>query len=250
MSLKILFDPIYSGHLDRCSTAFKYRSIVEHNLAQGREDWFYYWVIPPRDTLTEEELAWLPQAPQIRYLEVVNLEDRMREYMRFTRDLDFIYGFNGDYWDWDVVVTVRTSQIANMRAVMSSPRQVTIGRKLKKVICLEEMLIIDRKKTVAKSDIPAQELLTVAGYLCADLTLVAGKADLDDMNHTAPAPTRGVLAHQPGRSRRDADPVLERGDGVEHDRADAARRAGGDHRSEMDPGHLGSELSVLCHQCD
>jgi len=185
MSLKILLDPIYSGHMSRCSTAFKYRSIIEYSLAEGKTDWFFYWVIPPFSNMTEDELAWMPRHPQIKYIEFPVHEDRMREYMRFNDQMDMIFGFNGDFWDFDAIITVRTSQIANMRAVISSPRQKSIGRRLKKIVCLEEMLIIDTKPTVAKSDVIGQELQTITGYLCSDLTIVPSLQDKHDMIKTA-----------------------------------------------------------------
>jgi hypothetical protein len=183
--MRILLDPIYSGHLSRCSTSFKMRSLIEYGLSMGRQDWFYYWMIPPMSTLTEDEKDWLPKHPQIRYIEFPYLEDRMREYLRYPAELDMIEAFNGDYWDFDVLVTARTSQIANSRAVMSSPRQKTLGRLLKKIVLIEEMMVLDTRATVAKSDVVAQEFMTIGGYLNSDLALICTDAERIEIHKAA-----------------------------------------------------------------
>ena len=122
MSLKILFDPIYSGQLTGCSTAFKCKTLVETALHRNkREDFFFYWMVPPN--LSEEEQAWLPQHPNVTYIEFPYLKDRMREYMMFRAELDEVLAFNGTHWDFDVLFTSRTALVPLSRAVMSSPRQ-------------------------------------------------------------------------------------------------------------------------------
>ena len=62
MSLKILMDPIYSGLLTGCSSAYKCKTLIQHARKQGR-DWFFYWLVPPN--LSEAEKAWLPTDPEV-----------------------------------------------------------------------------------------------------------------------------------------------------------------------------------------
>ena len=110
MSMKILFDPIYSGQLTGCSTAFKCKTLVETALHRNkRDDFFFYWMVPP--SLSEEEQAWLPQHPNVTYIEFPYLKDRMREYMMFRAELDEVLAFNGTHWDFDVLFTSRTALV-------------------------------------------------------------------------------------------------------------------------------------------
>lgn len=184
MSLKILMDPVYSGLLTGCSSAFKCKTLVETAIVKnGRTGWFFYWLIP--EVLTQEEEAWLPAHPNVRYIKYPYLKDRMREYALFRKELDEILAFNGSDWDFDVLFTSRTSMTPVARTVMSSPRQKTIGGKLKKIMVFEEMIIMDHRPTVAKSDVPAQELQTLAGYLASDVTYIVTEKEQRDIVEVA-----------------------------------------------------------------
>jgi hypothetical protein len=184
MSLKILFDPIYSGQLTGCSTAFKCKTLVETALHRNkRDDFFFYWMVPPG--LSEEEQAWLPQHPNVTYIEFPYLKDRMREYMMFRAELDEVLAFNGTHWDFDVLFTSRTALVPLSRAVMSSPRQKGLGHKLKKITVFEEMIVLDTRPTVAKSDVPAQELMTLSGYLASDVTYLVTEKEQREIVETA-----------------------------------------------------------------
>ena len=169
--MKILLDPIYSNPLPTCSTAYKCRAIVELAAERGKTDWFFYWPIPA--SASAEERAWLPQTANVRYLEVPVHKDRVREYLRYHTDLDRLQAFNGELWDFDVLWTVRSSMVANARAVMASPRQKALGRRLKKVILCEEMIMLRHKASIPLSDVEAQELLTLSGYLASDVVFIA-----------------------------------------------------------------------------
>ena len=184
MSLKILLDPVYSGLLPGCSSAFKCRALIETALEKhGRTDWFFYWLVPPN--LNEAEKEWLPKHPNVRYIEYPYLKDRMREYSLFRKEMDEILAFNGSFWDFDVLFTSRTSMVPTARAVMSSPRQKTTGYKLKKVLVFEEMIVLDTRPSVAKSDVLAQELMTLSGYLCSDVTYLVTRKEQDEIVRTA-----------------------------------------------------------------
>ena len=182
MSLKILMDPIYSGLLTGCSSAYKCKTLIQHARKQGR-DWFFYWLVPPN--LSEAEKAWLPTDPNVRYIEYPYLKDRMREYSLFRKELDQILAFNGDFWDFDVLFTSRTSMVPVARSVMSSPRQKGLGHKLKKVMVFEEMIVLDTRPTVAKSDVLAQELMTLSGYLASDVTYLVTEKEQREIVQTA-----------------------------------------------------------------
>lgn len=168
MSLKVLMDPVYSAGPKRCSSAFKCHQLVTHVLeVQGRSDVFFYWMVPT--WMTDEDREWLPKHPNIRYIEFPYHKDRNREYLRYPDQLDTIQAFNGEFWDFDLVFTSRTSLIPFTRAVMNSPRQMKDGRMFKKIVCFEEMIIMGFRPSVAKSDLEAQEIMALTGYLASDL---------------------------------------------------------------------------------
>lgn len=169
--MKILLDPIYSTLPSRCSCAAKCNKLVDKYLNEmGRSDVFFYWLTPIG--WADQDKDWFPKHPNIRYIEIPYFKDRLREYAKFTTELDDVYAFNGSLWDIDAVWTARTSQTPLMRAVMTSPRARKHGRALKRIIIDEQMFMLQFRPSVALSDTEAQELLTLLGYLSADHVLI------------------------------------------------------------------------------
>ena len=177
--MKILLDPIYSAQPRRCSTAAKCMALVQKLLFQDkRTDVFFYWMIP--EWSEEEDLAWLPQHPNVRLVQYPYHKDRMREYHAFTRELDDMLAFNGSWWDFDILLTSRTAMVPTSKIVMTSPRNYNMTW-MKAVILLEEMPVMTFKKTVAVSDRPIQDLATLSGYLAADHTFVTVGHERDNI---------------------------------------------------------------------
>ena len=169
--MKVLFDPIYSTQPDKCSSASKFRKIALQLLAT-RDDVFIYWPIPP--WVNEQARAWLPQSDRIRYVEFDSFKDRVREYQLYGRELESLISFFGDFWDYDVLITMRTAQVPTMRVSMNSPR-LAAQAWCKKVVLLEEMAILDFRKTVPVSAPAVQDALTVLGYLSADVAYITAQ---------------------------------------------------------------------------
>lgn len=67
---------------------------------------------------------------------------------------------------------MRTGMVPAMRLLAVPPRA-SIKIPQKTIFVLEEMAILRDKKTVATSQLPTQDLVTISGYLDADLTLIA-----------------------------------------------------------------------------
>ena len=178
--MKVLFDPIYSTQPDKCSSSSKFKKIAAQLLA-AREDTFIYWPIPP--WASEQAREWLPKSDRIRYVEYASTKDRVREYQVFTRELEQLVGFFGELWDYDVLITMRTAQVPTMRVAMNSPRM-SRAPWLKKVVCLEEMAILDFRKTVPVSNAPVQDALTVLGYLSADVSYITAQHVRDGIIRT------------------------------------------------------------------
>jgi hypothetical protein len=169
--VKVLFDPIYSTQPDRCSSASKFKKIALQLLA-ARPDLFIYWPVPP--WANEQARDWLPKSERIRYLEFRSFKDRVREYQLFGGELENLVSFFGEFWDYDVLITMRTAQVPTMRVSMNSPRLARVGW-LKKVVLLEEMAILDFRKTVPVSAPAVQDALTVLGYLAADVSYITAQ---------------------------------------------------------------------------
>ena len=188
--MKVLIDPIYSAKPSHCSSALKAKRIIEHTLdTMGRTDIFFRLLIPNSlmDTDTpeaQEELAWFPKHPQVQLIGYPFSKDRMREYQKFGPELDSLVAFNGACWDNDVVVTMRTQQVPNMKIVMTSPRHRTLSW-LKKVLVYEEMPVMSFKPTVGVSNAEVQDMATVFGYLAADKVFITIQHEKQGILETA-----------------------------------------------------------------
>lgn len=199
--MKILLDPVYSTYPSKCSSAAKCAALIERfqNVGQ-RSDVVFYWLYPKwleQDELWPSERKWLSQYPNVQLIALPYSKDRMREYMKFTAELDNVYAFNGAWWDFDVVFTSRTSMIPVMRAVMASPRSKKHARHLKTVVNFEEMIMMSFRPTVALADVEAQEALTCLGYMSSDAVLLMTEAEKAQVmqvvrQYMSPAMTRKI----------------------------------------------------------
>jgi hypothetical protein len=168
--MKIMLDCVVTNrHPLKCSTNIQFLTFVKRTL-QNHKDVFFYWMIP--DWVSDEHFKeTYPEDARIHYIRVPQHTDRTKEYLTLSKELDKCLGFNGDYWDFDVLVTMRTPMIPVMKMLMSSPRAANISW-LKEVWLIEEMPLMQFKKTVMSFDPRAQDLQTISGYLAADRTYV------------------------------------------------------------------------------
>ena len=143
--MKVLFDPIYTTLIDRCASAFKFKCLAHHLLSKY-EDLYIYWVIP--EGLREQETEWLIDSDRIRYIAHMCREDRYQEYFRLTEEMEHVIAYNGDYWDWDLLVTNRSTQLPIIG--MLSKKSKT--RTTKKILLLEDMPMMSFKGSVAYTD--------------------------------------------------------------------------------------------------
>lgn len=166
MSIKILLDPIVTASPSKCSTLVQFYNYVKKVLyEEKREDVFFYWTVP--DFVTAEEFEFYPKHPSIEYIWVPQHFDRTKEYLTVTKELDDLLAFNGSHWDFDVVLTVRTGLAPLYRMIMNSPRLKHMEW-MKQLWLIEEMPLMEFKKTVAVMDHTIQDKYTLLGYLAAD----------------------------------------------------------------------------------
>jgi glycosyltransferase involved in cell wall biosynthesis len=164
--MKILLDPILTAMPKGCSTTVQFVRFVEQILTvEQREDVFFYWIVP--DWVPPEEFRWYPQHDHIRYIRVPQHKDRTKEYLTMRDELDYILAFNGDFWDFDIVLTVRSGLVPLMRLLATSPR-LSNQTWMKEFWLIEEMPLMKFKKTVMNIDPPVQDRYTIEGYLAAD----------------------------------------------------------------------------------
>lgn len=184
MSQKILIDSIYSAAPAHCSSAVKMWRLVDYVLNErGRTDVFFYWLIP--DDLEPEDFAFYPVHENVKYIPIpYHKRDRTRDYQVLPKALDTVLGFNGDYWDFDILITNRTTLIPLAKVLMNSPRD---RKKIwtKKVFLFEEMPLMGFKPTVALSHVEVQEQMVVLGHLAADLTSITISHERDGIISTA-----------------------------------------------------------------
>src|SRR3954453_22482094 len=136
MTIKILCDPILTAAPSRCSTFIQFATFMQR-MTETRDDVFFYCLFPDWE-FSQEELGWMPQHPNIRYIHVPQHKDRTKEYVTLRDEVDAAVGFNGDLWDFDVLLTVRSGMAALYKLLINSPRQVAL-RYLKEVWVIEEM---------------------------------------------------------------------------------------------------------------
>lgn len=163
--MKLLFDVIVTAEPDRCSSNFQFLTFARR-LLKERDDVFIYWLVP--DWVTDEQLEKIyPQDKRIGYISYPQFKDRTREYLTLNAKFDKVLAFNGAFWDFDVLVTVRHGLTPLMKLLMTAPRGANI-RWLKEIWLIDEMPLMDFKSTVAKFDPDVQDLFCISGYLAAD----------------------------------------------------------------------------------
>ena len=165
MSVRILLDPVLTAHPSRCSTFIQFATLMQRWTA-ARNDVFFYCLLADWD-LPKGELDWLPQHPNIRYIRVPQHPDRTKEYFTLRNEIDHLISFNGELWDFDILITVRAGLAALYKLLVTSPRQLGV-RYLKQVWVIENMPVMSFKGSVMVIDPDVQDRFTLDGYLAAD----------------------------------------------------------------------------------
>lgn len=190
--MKVLFDCIVTSIPEKCSTTVQFITLA--NMLLAIPDIYIYWPVP--DRLTPEEMGCYPVSDRIKYIPIHQYKDRMKEYNRISPQLEDLLSFNGKTWDWDVLVTVRSTQIPMMRIHSVSPRNASRAW-TKRIILIENMMISSKKKTVACSAPIVQDRMTIEAYLAADYVFMPAyhqKKWIVDIakQHFSPARVRDV----------------------------------------------------------
>lgn len=165
--MKVLFDCIVTQEPRKCSTTNQFIKLAKRLLKH--DNLFIYWPVP--DRFTEEEMEAYPKDERIKYFPLHQAKDRMKEYNRINPVLENLLAFNGIAWDWDVLVTVRSTQVPIMRIIATSPRQ-KHRIATKKILLIEDMMVSSKKPTVALSNAPVQDRMTIEAYLASDKTFI------------------------------------------------------------------------------
>ena len=119
MSLKFLVDCVVTSSPSKCSSTVIFKTAVERLLAE-RNDVFFYWLIP--SWLSEDDKEFYPKDPRVKYLPTDQSKDRVREYLTLPRPLYEAVTFYGPCWDFDILLTMRTGLVPQLRLLMNSPR--------------------------------------------------------------------------------------------------------------------------------
>lgn len=165
MTVKVLLDPVLTTpEPGRCSTYIQFYTFVQRVLEQ-RSDVFFYWLVPAWVTAGDRE--WLPQHPNVRYFDTPQHKDRTKEYVTLRDAMDLKIAFNGELWDFDIMLTVRSGMVPLFKMVSTSPR--AKGHAWSKEIwVIEEMPMFKFKTSVAVLHPDCHELFTLSGYLTAE----------------------------------------------------------------------------------
>lgn len=164
--MKVLFDPIYTGKVHKCASAVKFRRLAEALLSQS--DAFIYWCIP--DWIDQDGMDWLPTDPRIKYIALEQSKDRYKEYRRMSPERENVFSYLGDYWDWDVAVTNRTSMVPTLNAVSNFHSRKSAD--LKPILIIEDFPLMEFKIAAAINPTQEQDMYTVLGYQTALQTYI------------------------------------------------------------------------------
>lgn len=165
--MKVLFDCVVTNNPpSKCSTTAQFVVLAKRLLALPGV--FIYWPVPD----FVDDFSCYPESPRIKYIKVHVTRDRMREYNVIRTEMEDMLSFAGCTWDWDVLVTVKTPQVANMRVMSVSPRQLSHRDWSKRIIVIEDMMVLSLKPTIAQSNADVQDRQTLEGYMAADHVLI------------------------------------------------------------------------------
>jgi len=149
---------------------------------EKRRDVFFYWLVPQWGW--EQDKDWFPNDPNIKYLIVPQHKDRTKEYITPHSYLQDYISFNGVYWDFDVIVTVRTGLVPLMKLMMTSPRH-NHAAWVKEVWVIENMPLMSFKESVALIYPVVQDQYTLNGVVAADRYMVMSYHEGPGMLQTA-----------------------------------------------------------------
>jgi hypothetical protein len=171
--MKMLLDPIYTTFPSRCASASKYAKIWSY-LAPKHPDLYAYWLIP--DDIPEECMEWLKSLPHVERIQFVytpapGILDRYREYSRLPRELEMVYAIDGEYWDWDILVTNKSALVPLIRMNCCKPGAEGM-RWAKKIVLLEDMPMMSYKSAVAIAPGQVSDQQTLLGYYQSDLVAI------------------------------------------------------------------------------
>jgi len=182
--MKILLDPCLTADPAKCSTTIQFWEFVNRTLnVEKRKDVFFYWIVPT--SVEDEQMGFYPKHPNIKYIRMPRAKDRIRDYITMTPEFEEAIAFNGTYWDFDVLLTVRTGLVPLMRVILNSPR----NRKawwMKQVWVIEDMPMMSFKTTVPTMLANGvHDRMTIEGLLAADRAYVCSYHEKPEIIRTA-----------------------------------------------------------------
>ncbi|NIT54890.1 MAG: hypothetical protein GWN00_01180 [Aliifodinibius sp.] len=202
--MKICLDPVYTGKPDRCASNIKMRKIVEY-LLERRDDVYFYWFVP--DWVTEKELGWYPKHCNIRYIKLpYSFNDRTVECLRIPKEYYSLVSFNGELWDIDVIVTNRASMVPMIKGMIHKPGPRDYWSR--RVILIEDMPLMRFKDHAPMGHPESQELSTLIGYACSDLTAISAFWEKDIIIKESKKYLTPSLCRRIMRSMVESSPVL------------------------------------------
>jgi len=140
-------------------------------LLERRDDLFVYYLLPDPETSGGSwtiDHDWLIRDPRVRYVPVSVDPDRMKEYARVNADIENAVAYNGPLWDFDVLLTARSTQVPTLRMWMSRSNRAWT----KAIVIDDEFPIMSFKNRVCQPDPRSGDLLALTGYMAADLSLI------------------------------------------------------------------------------
>lgn len=166
---KVLIDCVHTNDPQFCSANYKMQQLMKYVLSH-RDDVFFYYLLPVNKKVGygswETDKNWLMQHKNIKYIDIATSADRMREYWSFSQEMEKLVAFNGDIWDFDIILTGRHSMVPMFKAWMGRSG----GARSKKVFIEDEFPVMTFKKRACMPFGKEQDMYALDCYWQADRT--------------------------------------------------------------------------------
>lgn len=188
-SIRVLLDCIYTNKsIARCATWYVLRAVGERILNEFPNAVLYIPIPNTTDTAWEVDEVW--KDDRVIYFPMTMYRDRYKEYLTLKDKWVENFAFWGNAFDWDVLVTTRAYQVANIRSLTYKGYQ-------KFISIYEPLPLIKGKKTVTLfHDYRELQLQTLNGYINADRVAIHAGHEVDSIMQEAMALLSPAMCRQ------------------------------------------------------
>jgi len=160
--LKLLVDPAFTAKdTKKCATNY-YCELMAKVAMKAIPDLFVYYVEPAGDDWIVREMI---SGDRVKRIPMECYRDRYKEYLTIKESWVGEFAHWGNHWDWDVLLTTKSPMVGFAKALSAKSHA-------KRIVIMEPLPMFNFKRTVSIQPGAEWEILTLSGYLNAELILV------------------------------------------------------------------------------